>query len=70
MSPPSHAPPPGRARRTRTSSRVRRFTVQSTNAAPFALATVVKPLAIGALVTLLIHLLNCYLGFSHTACPF
>jgi hypothetical protein len=49
---------------------VRRFTVQSTNAAPFALATVVKPLAIGALVTLLIHLLNCYLGFSHTACPF
>jgi hypothetical protein len=49
---------------------VRRYTVQSTNASPFELATVMKPLAIGAVVTLLIHLLNCYLGFSRTACPF
>lgn len=62
---------PGGGRRPRSSSRVRRFTtVQVGGASPFALENVVKPLAIGACVTVLIHLLNCYLGFSQAMCPF
>jgi len=57
-------------RRPRSSSRVRRYTVRAGYASPFKLENVLKPLAVGALVTLLIHLLNCYLNLTHTACPF